>query len=338
MSSQEYSPSFFGADRNREDLSPEQQFAHYYLQCGDLSLRADLLRHVGDVLVNSKDHDLRYLGAWAYLEAAQPGLFSMEEPAQTNQSDTSTAELNTRAFDVFSALQRRTPYVVEPEDMARRSINNYFFGIRAQLTGNLKPSFSTPDRYRNGQITQKVAENYAQTAVELRRQDERLTAIRRNLSANDGEIFEKTAELQGRTRGLEVENMLLGLSWTDLSNGGDLLLLPASPRLDFAFKEGSEPVDIIAIDRQTEEHLGISTKRDAYYSRKNGYQAPEDRRILELYGDRDLGLEPMISRFLYEPGEFTGFDPRLARRVMTILERRFEEIRAETPATTASTT
>ncbi len=329
MALTQYKPEVFGPNGSSETAG-EHQIARQYLEMRDDRLAPHKLAEYGEQLLESNKPEYRYYGAWSCLEAAYPGLFSMEDPG-TWIGDVQTAPLTEKAFKAFSALSRRTPYYTDQSDQRTLDVEGFVFGQRAQLMTSIEPSFVPARRLKGALVAKAVTERYEEAGKLFRRQDIALTKLRTQ-TARGSDKAASYEELQGRVRGLEVENTLLGLGWRNLCEGGDIVLLPASPRLDYTLQGGKDrmPVDVIAIHRNTEQHLGIPLRRDVVISRRNGENTSYRDDVVRLYGDRDLFLAPMKAGNIasYSPTDFTSFDKEHAYRIMRIISNRFDSLQA----------
>jgi hypothetical protein len=330
--------------------------ARLYLGMGDEDLDTGVLTEIGDELTKSREPEYRFYGAWAYLEAAYPGLFGFDD-APTGTKDIDIDVVTKKAFDTLGALSRRTPYAVGGPTTLRPAYSDMYFGMKAQLVHNLQPAFESPKKAdpNNGAVA--VAEAYTKTARLLRRQDIALANSQRDMSGWPMRAVKDTDYAEALVRGLEVENRLLGLGWTHAANvqkatdakakhgkkqgslikptGDDaegVLLLPSSPRHDYGIaRDTIAAVDVFAVDPHTESTIGIPIKRDAFTSRRK--KMPDMHpRILHFYGDRDLGLQALLTKQHYNPREFKEFDADLARRTVYRIRQKFGEVDASTPA------
>ncbi len=325
-----YRPEVFFRTASTESAPTEDyEIARQYLHMDDVDIAPSSLIAIGDKLAESAKPEFRYYAAWCYLEAAFPGYFSME-PAKQGEETVETAKLVDQAEQILGGLSRRVPYYTERHENKTIAFSDFHFGIRAEMIYSLFPAFKTPKTYKRNPAPQQIVESTTKTAVYLRKQDQAVARMFSKAGAS-GESLSGMNEIRMGVRGVEAENAILGLAWLNLLANGQVVVVPASPRLEYGMTRRPS-IDLVAIHRDTEHHVGISVKRDAARSRKNEAARLTARVLLQdldymfLYGDRDLGLPVLGQQAKGGPPDFTDFDAAQAKRVMEMPLRKLERL------------
>lgn len=301
----------------------EHAAARRYLSTSDRLLDVRQFAEIGDQLLESRLPEYRFYGAWAHLEAAFPGLFSLQGNKYPYEGDIDSRASLDKALETFGALARRTPYFTGGNTARFDATDDVIFGIRSQMIYSLKPLFEKNEA-TGPRVLEQVTTGFARTAYMLREQDIALRQPR------VGTGVEKQIELgHKQVRGLEVENYLLGLGWEAFRKGSEVILVPATPRNDYA-TSGDTPlaIDAVAIHQHSERRLGIPLRRDVFRSRTKGESLAQHPNILRLYGDRDLHLAPLNT----DPSGFTAFPASETQQIRRIIEERFSKLEGEAQA------
>lgn len=286
--------------------------------------------------------EVKYYAGWAFLDAAYPGLFSLDDsPIDVDNAE--SFKLAETGFNFFKQLDSRAKYFNKDtplEELANKEIllNDVLFGIKARLVRNFEdlfqtsPGGSSPQSIHNSRkkVASSIAEKLTITGLQIREQiqtTEKLMNMKHNLHT-DKSINSFYANL----RGIEGECAFLGAVWTAIA-GGDTktsfhnIALPASVRTDYGLTRDEPKGDVIFYHEDSKYAIEIA--RGKVFNAKVGRNYSSNGNTIYLYGDRDLRLPPyhkVGDKHVISPN-FKGYKDESGRVMHQVLStiKRLEE-------------
>lgn len=266
--------------------------------------------------------EIKYYSAWALLESAYSGLFSIDDsPEDTGDADSN--ELAKYSFTLFNKLDSRTKYISSDtplELMLNQEIpiNDILFGMKSRIINSFEdfmtkcPTNTTALSILHQRHTQykRIAEMLNLTGLQIRQQ---IQAIEKILNYGHAIHSQKSVEnFYANIRGVEAECAFLGAIWEYISSNYsekqlDALALPASVRTDYGLHSKEKKADVIFYDPSGK--YGVEISRSKVSNSKNGKNNLSRDNIIYLYGDRDLRLPSYYKnngKYSYSP-DFKGY-------------------------------
>jgi len=283
--------------------------------------------------------ETRYYSAWALLESAYPGLFSViDSPEDSGDADSN--ELAQLSFALFNKLDSRTKYIsteTPREVLLNREIpiNDILFGMKSRIINSFEdfmtktPTNTTPLSILHQRHAQyrRITEMLSLTGLQIRQQ---IQAIEKILNNGHSIHSQKSVEnFYANIRGVEAECAFLGAVWEYISTNYadrqlDILALPASVRTDYGLHSKEKKADVIFYDSSGK--YGVEISRSKVSNSKNGKNYLSGNNMIYLYGDRDLRLPSYFKKngaYSYSP-DFKGYKseaPRVMQQMQSTIAR-----------------
>lgn len=330
----------FEKESNREPIEGIDIALKYLLTPTSQLDRVKIDRFANELQsIDRLNPEIKYYAAWAFLDAAYPGLFSVGE-SPVDREDADSLDLAIKGFTFLKQLDSRATYFhidTPTSELIKKPIDLHaiIFGIKSRIVRcfedlmTTSPSGGTAQSIIRSQkrLSIRIAEGLRETGFQLREQIQITERI-----MNTGHTVHSPDSIKNfyaNLRGIEAECAFLGAVWeyigsVDPGEPMRALALPASVRTDYGLQYKEMKGD--AIFYYGENKYGVEIARGKVINAKHGKNNVSAGNTIYLYGDRDLRLpsyQRIDGKFSYSPS-FKGYSaeaPRVMKQMISTIDR-----------------